>query len=181
MAEIKSAIELAMERTKGLVMDEGEKEQSARREAEGRLQALIRRYTEGMIDIDRFRGQFEDFELAEPIKRSMAIDLITGQLDLAGESEGPFAMLHACCGHIGEALMRELDDIRQEFDTAMGHRTEDVRARVMQRLAGMGISGSAVEPNLTEWDEWKEAADETRELFSKRLAAWTGRVKALQA
>jgi hypothetical protein len=41
----------------------------------------------------------------------------------------------------------------------------------------MGISGSSLEPNLTAWDEWKEAVAETKRAFGGRLQRWKDEVK----
>ena len=50
MAEIKSAIELAMEKTKNLVIDSKEREEMAVKEIEDKVKAVIRRFMEEMID-----------------------------------------------------------------------------------------------------------------------------------
>ena len=39
----------------------------------------------------------------------------------------------------------------------------------------MEISGSAVEPNVAEWDEWKTAA-ESGVLFKRHLFEWKDRI-----
>jgi len=50
MAEIKSAIQLAMERTQGLVMDEKEKRSMAMKELAANVLSIFRRYRESLAD-----------------------------------------------------------------------------------------------------------------------------------
>jgi hypothetical protein len=52
MAVIKSAIELAMERTRNLVLGEEEKRTLAEKEIEVKTRAVVRRYLQGMTEID---------------------------------------------------------------------------------------------------------------------------------
>ena len=59
MSEIKSAIELAMERTRNLVMDDEEKRQASVRDREQKMTALLRRFMENMIDERRFLNEYE--------------------------------------------------------------------------------------------------------------------------
>ena len=50
MAEIKSAIELAMEKTRNLVVDSKEREAMAIKDIEDKVKAVLRRYMEEMVD-----------------------------------------------------------------------------------------------------------------------------------
>jgi hypothetical protein len=59
MAEIKSAIELAMEKTKGLVMDDREKRSLALRELAAGMMTIYRRYREGLTGDDETRAQLD--------------------------------------------------------------------------------------------------------------------------
>jgi hypothetical protein len=59
MAVIKSAIELAMERTKNLVLGDEEKKALAAKETEGRLKAAFLRYVEGITDKDDVEKELE--------------------------------------------------------------------------------------------------------------------------
>ncbi len=76
MAEIKSAIELAMERTSNLVMDEEEKRGLVRKDLEGRLKAAMRRFLEGMTDRERFLGDYEGIKGDRREKRSILAGLL---------------------------------------------------------------------------------------------------------
>ncbi len=180
MAEIKSAIELAMERTKGLVMDEKEKEQSLIQDAENKLKVLVRRFLESGGDIDDFRSQYDRIDLKENRKRSLLIDIVVEGFDAGGDAKS-FQLLHVAGGNLDKRLSTELDKMQRQFSEALDKKSEDVRKRILSRLKKMGISGSALEPNVSAWDEWKEAAVETKQAFDNRLRKWKDEVKAATA
>ncbi len=167
-----------MERTKNLVMDEKEKEESLVREAENRLKALVRRFLDGAVDIDDFRAQYDKVELKEGAKRSLLIDIVAEGFD-AGEDAKLFALLHVADRKMDDRLKKELEKFQVRFSEAMEDRSEEVRKRILSRLKKMGITGSAIEPNLPVWDEWKEAAAETKEAFRGQLQQWKDKVKAV--
>jgi hypothetical protein len=173
MAEIKSAIELAMERTKGFVMNEKEK-------AENRLKGMVRRFLDGAVDVDDFRNQYEKLELAKRAKRDLLVDLIVAEFDV-GESGKLFDLLHVADGGLDKSLTKELDGLHRQFSREVETQSGDVRKRVLDRLKKMGIAGSALDPNVVAWDEWAEAVSETKHAFKGGLRQWKERVKAVKA
>ncbi len=180
MAEIKSAIELAMERTKGLVMDEKEKEQSLIQDAENRLKVLVRRFLDGTIEMDDLGSQYDKLELTENRKRSLLVDIVVNGFDVGGDAKS-FDLLHLADRKLDKRLHAELDKLQGQFTDALEKKSEDVRKQVLSRLKKMGISGNALEPNVNVWEEWKDAADETKQMFSSRLQKWKDEVKAATA
>lgn len=179
MGEIKSAIELAMERTKGLVMDEKEKEEAAAKELGLRVGGLLRRYFEDMIYWDDFRKEYGKLEGKKAQKNEALIDLALGEFDLSDDNEKVFEVLSFAVGDVDESLRKEIEALQLEFHEKMGAEVAAVTGSVTARLEEIGISGDAVEPNITEWEEWKSAVEQTKAFFRKRLAEWKNRVRAL--
>ena len=180
MAEIKSAIELAMERTKNLVMDEEEKEKSLIRDAENRLKAIVRRFLDGAVCIDDFQNQYDKIELTERTKRSLLVDIVVGGFDV-GEDAKLFDLLHVVDRKMDDRLKKQLDTFQSHFSEALEKKSGEVRKRILNRLKKMGITGSSLEPNLAAWDEWKEAVTETKMAFRSQLQQWKDEVKAVTA
>ena len=180
MGEIKSAIELAMERTKGLVMDEQEKERSLIQDAETRIRALVRRFLDNAIDIGDFRNQYDKIELKENAKRTLLVDIVVDGFDVGGDARS-FDLLRIADRKLDNRLSAELESFQREFSKALEKNRAEVRKRILKRLKSESISGSALEPNLESWDEWNEAAAETKQAFGSRLAQWKEKVKAVTA
>lgn len=175
MSEIKSAIELAMERTKGLVMDDEEKQEVAARELGSRIGGLLRRYLEEMTDSDGFRKEYEKIEGTKAQKNELLIDMALGEFDLSDSNERVFDVLSFVGGDVDDQLKKEIEGLQSEFHATIAAEREGVKKDIVTRLQKMGISGSGVEPNITEWDEWKAAVEQTKSIFRKRLSQWKNR------
>jgi hypothetical protein len=172
LAEIKSAIELAMERTKGLVMDDQEKQEAAAKELGLRIGGLLRRYLEEMIDWDDFRKEYAKLEGKKAQKNQLLIDMALDVFDLSDNNDKVFDILSFVGGDVDDTLKKEIESLQHEFHETMRAGVEDVTKSITARLQKMGISGDGVEPNITEWDEWRSALEMTKSLFKKRLAEW---------
>lgn len=175
MAIIKSAIELAMERTKNLVMDEEEKKGAARRELENRVKAILRRYLEEMIGKDDLQKEIDRLNNDNGPILSMLMDLIIDEV--GGEkSEKLFELLETTVGKVNEHSLRELVTLKGRFTEQLERRGILVRQDILAHLRKMGVGGNAVIPNIEEWEEWRESMGEMALVFKDRLREWRGRV-----
>jgi hypothetical protein len=176
MAEIKSAIELAMERTKNLVMDKDEKETFARQELENRIRAILRRYLEGMIDGRDVKKEVTETTGDGPLKESLLLDLLIEEIDVAGENSKLIRLFTLIGEGLPEPLRRELNALEQKFSDQLEKQEVLVRARILDKLKGMAISGDSLDPNIEAWDSWHEAVGETRKVFKKSITEWKEKV-----
>jgi hypothetical protein len=177
MAEIKSAIELAMERTKSLVLDDDEKQALATKETQTKIRALVRRFREGMIDDDDFGKEFSRIDMENVEKRTLLIDVIAGELDFQRDEERLLGLLTLAGVGLSEEAQGELEILKKRCSGDLEMKELIIRQRVTERLGQGGITGDALVPNLEAWDEWKEGREETVTVFRKRLRAWTERLQ----
>jgi hypothetical protein len=176
LAEIKSAIELAMERTKGLVMDDKEKQEAAAKELGLRISALLRRYLEEMIDSDYFRKEYIKLEGKKAQKDELLMEAVLAEFDQPDNDDRIFGILSIVGGGVDDRSVKEIEALQSEFHEKMRAEVEGVTEDIKARLQKMGISGDGVEPNIPEWDEWKAAVEQTKSLFKKRLTEWKNKI-----
>lgn len=181
MAEIKSAIELAMERTKNLVMDDEEKRLLVRKDLEDRLRALVRRFAEGMIDRDGFWADYGDIKGDRHEKRAILADLVIQGFETSLDNDRLFEVLELLGEDAGGSLAAEAKALKYGFRKDLDAREAGIREGIMASLKKMDISGSAVEPNVAEWKEWRDASLDTVALLKHRLIEWKERVLAIPA
>ena len=172
MAEIKSSIELAMEKTKNLVMDDEERRLSALRDTENKIRATLRRYLEGMIERDDVEKEIEEIKADEGLKRFLLMDLLIEEFDIRSDNTRLLELFYIVNGGLQESLKKELEMLQNKFKEEMEKRGMIIRERIAGRLKEMGITGDGVEPNIEEWDEWKEGLEEAGTVFKKRIAEW---------
>jgi len=150
MAEIKSALELAMERSKKVAISDEEREEIKRREIEQKATSLFHRYLEGHLPLHEI---LKELERMDEKTRTRVGEILLYQwmdaLSLSDEDEGLLKGI--------ESLKdRNLDDIRGKLRHLSLDRAEEkktieqkVKDQMAEELRGMGIYGSAVEPNIT--------------------------------
>lgn len=172
MSEIKSAIELAMERTKNLVMDDDEKRQFARKNLEDKLRAAARRFLEGMITGEDFLQEYKDLPGDRAVKVDLLVSMIGDEFQTSTDSDRLFVLLETIGNETGHGAAEEARRLRAWFASELGTHGKEIRKRVMARLQEIGISGEAVEPNIPGWEESQDAAREIGGLMRNRLQKW---------
>jgi len=143
MAEIKSTLDLIMERTKNLTMTKEEKASLHRKEAEGKAKGWIQRYKDGLIDLDHLKPEIEKELPSDPelsgILRSQVLDSIT-----LNEDNSKLLII------LRDILGIDTKDIELEIQSAK-HELESLRAKriavIAEELRKKEIYGSAVVPN----------------------------------
>jgi hypothetical protein len=177
MSEIKSAIELAMERTKSLVMDEEEKRVFARRDLVERLRAVARRFLEGIIGRDEFLVEYEGVSGEKREKIDALLALLLEEFEASTDRERLFDLMEIVGGRVGGRLAEDARALRETFRQELAANAASVRKSVIERLSGMGIRGGSLEPNIEEWEEWKEAAGEVGRSLDRRVREWKDRAE----
>jgi hypothetical protein len=176
MAEIKSAIELAMERTKNLVMDDKEKRVAAERDLEMKVKTVMRRFTEGMLSTGQAEKEFTSAEGDPGLKRQLVLKAILDEINLDKDNSDLFELLSLVGSSLPAGCAEELEGLRKEFLQQKERTAMTVRERVMDRLRGLSIRGDALEPNVEAWPEWQEGLGELAQSFEGRLSQWKEKV-----
>lgn len=172
MAEIKSAIQLAMERTQGLVMDDKEKESMAMKELVSNVRSMFRRYREGLADEVEAEEQLDALKCDNETKKKIVLDLL-GDEFVATEDLSSLDRLFSFVRFvIDERSYRELKQIERSFADELEKTKSGIRSRITKDLASTGIKGDSVEPNVEAWPKWLEASMEIRRSFKRQIDMW---------
>ena len=178
MSGIKSAIELAMERTKNLVMSEEERKSFAIKELENKVRAVVRRYLEGIIESAGLYKELAAAEGDEKSVKSLLVDTLVDEFDVKEENANLLDLLSDIAGGVKKPLGQELQKMRTRYAEQVKDSESAVRKKVIGRLKEMGITGNAVEPNTEEWEEWGESIKEAGESLRKSVFEWKEKLKA---
>lgn len=178
MAEIKSAIELAMEKTKGLVIDKEERDAIAAKELQMRISAVVRRYMEEMIGGEDVKREIEGIKADKKLKYSVLLDALIQEFDVKESNERLFDLFALAGLGVQKTLRDEFELLRRGFRAEMGERELTIGERIRNNLAALGIAGNGVEPNLRAWNEWQEGIEEAGNVFRSHMKEWKEKVKA---
>jgi len=170
VAEIKSTLELAMERTKHFTFSEKEKEEMKQKEVLQKATSLFYRYREGHLSSKEVLKEIEKLEedARSTVKRLLLSQCIDA-LSLDDEEGRIFEVV--------ESLKeRSLPEIRQRFSQVLSqYKTDKEKMREKTRIQRMeafkkeGIYGSAVEPKVEGSELWKEETGRLNQVYGTRL------------
>jgi hypothetical protein len=178
MAEIKSAIELAMEKTRDLVVGSKEREAMAMKELEDKVKAVLRRYIEEMIGPDDASKELNRINVDEALKKSITIDTLVEEFGLHKNNERLLALFHVAEIEIPQSLIKELEKLHNAFTEEVSAREIATREMIRKNLATMGITGNAFEPNLIAWNEWHEEREKAGNVFKENMEALKEKIRA---
>jgi len=170
MGEIKSTLELAMERTKKFAISEKEKEEFKQKEVLQKATSLFHRYREGGLSLNEILKQIERMEkkTATTVKElllSQWIDTLSLDNDDKRTLKG-----------IESLKQRSIDEVKQKFHHLLsqyqGEKAklrERVRAQFAEALRRDGIYGSAVEPKFEGGELWKKEIEKLDHSYRVKL------------
>lgn len=152
MAEIKSTIDLVMERTAGLVGDREDRVETMRGELAAKAKGLAARLLDGALrikDIDREADRLSDgsADRAMELLRLAAGELID-QLDLTDPPDQAVDCLAALAPDRAARLHALLDQAVVNLGRERAGRLEAARQDALKELAAWGLTGSAVRPKV---------------------------------
>jgi hypothetical protein len=172
MAEIKSTLELVMEKTRHLQMSEEDKrnqEAQAFREAVGRLAG---KYLGGQISLDKFKAELSQLGEGDSHKADAAAE-IGRRIDPAADNTQLFDLMREGLGFDTSAIEATLRHFTNKLHSDEGRASE----RILDDLSRKGIKGSAVVPNLALDKDWIKMRREMFEAVKLELAAQIARIQ----
>jgi len=168
MGEIKSTLDIIMEKTKNLTVTEEEKRAFKEQETAGKVKGLAQRYADGGFPRQRLVEELADLEREVGDKTMVRYLLVVeamGRIQL-GQDNGPFLSILEVIPGADAAAARE---ILEDFEDRVVQQRDAIREKLKFRLREMGISGSAVIPNLEADQEWKQRLEELDREMKQKL------------
>jgi hypothetical protein len=175
MAEIKSTLDIIMEKAKRFSATEEEKQGFRRQELEGKIKGLVQKTIDGILDSERFQVevtalQAKDKDLVDQVLKE---ELVT-RLEVERNSQELLKMLEYVAGGAKAAVKKTLAD----FEAKTAKQKDSRRKILLETLKKKGISGSAVLPNLEADPEWARLKSEMKRRLQEEIRE---RLKSLPA
>jgi hypothetical protein len=166
MAEIKSTMDIIMEKTKGLTMSEEEKAEYKHQELTGKVKGVIQKFLDGILDLDKLKAEMTAFAgKQEGLVRGLIIEESIHHIHLGRQNEPIYLILR-------ETAVVDAGAI-QEMEKAFIDRIEEKRAvyekSLRDQLGKKGVSGSAVIPNLKAYPDWQQFVSSENESFRAKI------------
>lgn len=180
MGEIKSSLELAMEKTKKFAISDKEKEEMKQKEFMQKATGLFHRYRNELLPLNEILKQIErmEEETAIAVKKILLSQWIEA-LSLDDEEE-------RILKGIESLEQRNIDEIKQKFYSLLSEyqrekekTKEKAILQLIESLRNDGIYGSAVEPKLEGSELWKKEMEELSQSYNMKLEEIKGPLRSL--
>ena len=177
MGEIKSTLDLVLEKTKGLTFSTEEKEEHKQKEIENRIKGMVQKYQDGILSFDRLKidytGLKRDFGISHD---NTLITEIARRLEPTRDNRQLLELMRDCCSIEPAEFENIIEDFRKAHLAAEKNGMERLKDLLAQQH---GISGSAVIPNLDSDEQWRREISEMRAGFEERLNQMTARLSVV--
>ena len=156
MGEIKSTLDLVMEKTRDLSLSAEERQGQKNKEIGSRIRGLLNKFQDEAISLDRFNSEYQvlkkEYSLTGTGNEHL-IKEICDQIELAKDNQRLFDLL----AELKVLDFEGLTSVLQEFQTVRATAARQRRKILKEQLAKTHfISGSAVVPNLEIDEEWRK-------------------------
>jgi hypothetical protein len=165
MAEIKSTLDIIMERTKNLTLTEEEKKSIRTKEVKSRVKGWLQRYTDGALIIRDLKENMEQERVVSPEAAALLREECLDHLEPEADNRKLFQLMEEILGIDTAPFQRLIDDFNEEilkYQVGATRESGDV-------LHSQGISGTAVLPNLNLSPAWNAHLESAREQFRNKL------------
>ena len=168
MGEIKSTLDLVMERTKHLSLSEEEKREQAQAELRLRLKGLLLKAQDQTVKIEQIERELNNLKEeqgATSFQKQLREELLS-EIELGGDNRLPVILLR----RFGEVKTDRLESLLHDYRQAIQKKAVEMEQQYRNNLMkSHAISGSAVLPNLARDSNWVQASRNITAEYSRLL------------
>ena len=166
MGEIRSTLDIIMEKTKGLTMTDEEKRDLKHKEITRKIRALVQKHLDGIIDLERFKAETTAAgEGQEDMLQGIMRKELLSRIKPGKDNEALLRLL----GHVTLEDIPRVRQILDDFKRRLKKEKEGREIILRRDFENRGISGSSVAPNLLKDDKWDHIEANINEEFQKTL------------
>lgn len=166
MAEIKSTLDIIMEKTKGMTMTDEEKREFKRKEMAGKVKGLFQKFLDNIIDLDRFKIEAAAVgEGHEDLLSRVCMQETIERIEPEGDNEPILEILESTTGMDTGPIRKTLKDFERNLENERAAHEQ----AILKRLEKNGISGSAIIPNLNADSQWRDYVSNLKQTFRNEV------------
>jgi ElaB/YqjD/DUF883 family membrane-anchored ribosome-binding protein len=170
MGEIKSTLELAMERTKRFAVSEKEKDEIKQKEVLRKATSLFHRHRDGHLLLNDILKEIERMEgkTATTVKEYLLSHWIDA-LSLDDDNERILKGVESLKGKSVAEVKQKFHHLLSRYQREKGKVKEKVEVQLIEALRKDGIYGSAVEPKLEGTELWRKENENLGRSYQTKL------------
>lgn len=168
MGEIKSTVDLVLEKTRNLTLSEEEKLGLEREELDKKIRGLVNRYLDNILPLSRLK---EEIQSIDSKKNRLAFKSLKKHLLAHFDPDRDNTPVLSALSEIAGFDVSPLTMLQKEYQAEKEETERAFKERALLALQERGVSGSAVVPNLRQDPDWDQSLKGLRERYQERLTA----------
>ena len=168
LADIKSTLDLVMERTRNLTLSSEEKQAQKEIEIGKHIKGLVQKFQDGLLSNNQLKKEYgslkKDSDLSDD---NLLVKEILTRLDPDQDCQVLLKILEECCRLDTATIRGIINDYRVAYNRAAQNRSVQLQEDLAQKYS---ITGTAVSPNLDADEQWQQEAQDMRRQFEDRLS-----------
>jgi hypothetical protein len=166
VGEIRSTLDLVLEKTRNLTLSEEEKRNLARDELDKKIRGIAGKYLDNLLPSERIREELESIESNDPdLQYKLFTVHLLAHVDLDVDISAILSALKEVVGFDTAPLEVLQQEYRAEKETARRSFAEETFSELNKK----GVSGSAVVPNLDGISEWVQFQRDLSERYREKI------------
>ena len=176
MGEIKSTLDIIMEKTKGLNISDEEKKAFKEQEMAGKVKGLIQKFLDGTLDMDQLRVKVTGLveKGGDMVKRLLREESVS-RIQLEVNNEPLLRLLWEITGSEADSLREVLKEFEERLEKGKDAREKELK----KELEKQGVSGSAVLPNINADPEWSRYVSKITGAFQLKITSYRQKTEGL--
>ena len=170
MGEIKSTLELAMEKTKKFAISQKEREEMKQKEVLQKATSLYHRHREGHLPLNEILKEIDRMEqkTAATVKELLLSQWIDA-LSLDDDDERILKAIESLKRRSIDEVKERLHQLLSQYQREKRRVKEEMRNLLAEALRKEGIYGSAVDPEIEGAELWKKEKENLDQSYRMKL------------
>jgi hypothetical protein len=175
MGEIKSTLDLVLERTKHLTLSGDEKKAQRQKEIRQKTTGLVQRFEDQVLNEEQFRREVDRLQMDYDLtNKDFLRDAILRQLDIGQPADRLMTLLERFCQVDTSGLKQVFSDFEQILTEITEQKSSELKTRLRKTHR---ISGYAVTANLDKDPAWQQQLQLHRREYQQQLIKQAEAVK----
>jgi hypothetical protein len=168
MGEIKSTLDLVMEKTRHLTLSQEEKDAQKKVEVHKRLKGLVQKYQDNLLKKDQLEKELDSLKKTYDMNvDEIWLNLLLSSLEPGRHYQMYLELLNEICGLNVSGLEKIFQDFKGAVKSATEERVREIKADLAKKRF---ISGTAVVPNIESDREWLSMLGDIKGRFEQILS-----------
>ena len=166
MGEIKSTLDIIMEKTKDLTMTDEEKKAFQKSEIEGKVRGILQKFLDGLMDSKRLKEEIiglgeTQYSLAKEALLRECLD----RMEPGADNTPLLDVLENAAGLDADPVRKIMLEYERDFEQQKRDRTKILK----KHLEDKKILGTAVVPNINSDKKWVQDLSEAKKGFQDKI------------